>query len=162
MFRADRLSNQTRHPLLRYYFPPTTAPNVLAYEQVPSEMNPAETKTGSKYIVTYKQGKALLLFFIVWKCLLFAVAALAPGPGYDTSALILSNPDLSRHERFKEQSFVENVALKLFRWDAFYFIQAARRDKVHEQEWAFSWAYSRMIRVMTECKRISPDHHLKH
>ncbi|CAI6325031.1 unnamed protein product [Periconia digitata] len=98
----------------------------------------------------YTQLKTLLVLFVAWKCLLFTVTALAPGPGYDTSSLIFTNPNLDRHEKFKHSTTLGAIPLKLFRWDALYFVQAAKRNKVHEQEWAFSWAYSHMLRKVVE------------
>ncbi|KAF1950980.1 GPI mannosyltransferase 2 [Byssothecium circinans] len=100
-------------------------------------------------MILVKKYRVLTAVFFAWKCILFAIAALAPGPGYDTSALILSNPSLRRHAEFKNQDFLGRIALKLFRWDALYFVTAAQRGQVYEQEWAFSWAYSGALRMIT-------------
>jgi phosphatidylinositol glycan class V len=89
--------------------------------------------------------RQLMLIFFVWKTLLHILTALCPGPGYDTSALILIDPSVSRHENFSTSSWSDRLVLNLFRWDALYFIKAAERGKVHEQEWAFSWAYSWLL-----------------
>jgi phosphatidylinositol glycan class V len=83
--------------------------------------------------------------FLLWKVLLLTLAALCPGPGYDTSALIFIDPSVNRHETFSNSSWSDRLILNLFRWDALYFIKAAERGKVHEQEWAFSWAYSWLL-----------------
>jgi phosphatidylinositol glycan class V len=83
--------------------------------------------------------------FFLWKALLLTLAALCPGPGYDTSALIFIDPSLKRHKTFSNSSWGDRLILNLFRWDALYFIKAAVRGKVHEQEWAFSWAYSWLL-----------------
>ncbi|PVI04131.1 glycosyltransferase family 76 protein [Periconia macrospinosa] len=114
-------------------------------------MKPTEAKQRP---VGFASWKVLLGSIVLWKCLLLAVAALAPGPGYDTSALILANPELNRYEKFENSTILGNSALKLFRWDALYFVEAAKRNKVYEQEWAFSWAYSHILRRATERKSV--------
>ncbi|CAO2655941.1 Nn.00g047440.m01.CDS01 [Neocucurbitaria sp. VM-36] len=68
-----------------------------------------------------------------------------PGPGYDTSALILFDQSNLRHENFNDLPRHDRLTLNLLRWDAFYFVRAAERGKIFEQEWAFSWAYSRLL-----------------
>lgn len=115
-------------------------------------MKLANAKSELEPLLRYEPGRVLLAIFFAWKCVLFTIAALAPGPGYDTSALILSNPSLHRHVEFEGQGPIERIALKLLRWDALYFVMAARRGHVYEQEWAFSWAYSGALRMVTRCK----------
>ncbi|KAL5118517.1 ER membrane glycoprotein subunit of the GPI transamidase complex-like protein [Pleosporales sp. CAS-2024a] len=87
----------------------------------------------------------LIAIFLLWKGLLHILSAFCPGPGYDTSALILVDPGIDRHDNFSVSGWSDRLALNLFRWDSLYFIKAAERGKVHEQEWAFSWAYSRLL-----------------
>jgi phosphatidylinositol glycan class V len=94
----------------------------------------------------------LVVVFCLWRALLLALAAFCPGPGYDTSALILLDPSTERHRNFLESSRYDRLALNLFRWDSAYFVQAAQRDKVYEQEWAFSWAYSKLLSLVARCK----------
>ncbi|KAF1911206.1 GPI mannosyltransferase 2 [Ampelomyces quisqualis] len=89
--------------------------------------------------------KTLVLVFVLWKVLLLTLAAFCPGPGYDTSALILMDPSVDRHESFLKSSRPDRLTLNLFRWDALYFVEGAQRGKTHEQEWAFSWAYSWLL-----------------
>jgi phosphatidylinositol glycan class V len=89
--------------------------------------------------------RQLILIFSLWKTVLLGLAAFCPGPGYDTSALILIDPSINRHSNFLNLSRFDRLTLNLFRWDAFYTVKAAERGKVHEQEWAFSWAYSRLL-----------------
>jgi phosphatidylinositol glycan class V len=88
--------------------------------------------------------------FFAWKSVLFIVAALSPGPGYDTSALIASNPSSSRHVDFQSWSAKDRVSLNSFRWDALYFVKSAQRGYHYEQEWAFSWAYSLLLRTLVK------------
>lgn len=96
--------------------------------------------------------KTLSLVFVAWKVLLFLVAALAPGPGYDTSGLILYTEGQSRHNSLHSQSLIDHLLLNLFRWDALYIVKAAERGYAFEQEWAFSWAFSRSLGQATRCK----------
>lgn len=89
--------------------------------------------------------KILVLVFFLWKALLLTLAAFCPGPGYDTSSLILIDPSVHRHESFPNSSRLHRLTLNLFRWDALYYVGGAQRGKIHEQEWAFSWAYSWLL-----------------
>jgi phosphatidylinositol glycan class V len=90
--------------------------------------------------------KQLVLVFCAWKALLLLLAAFCPGPGYDTSGLILLDPSLHRHNNFVGLTRSDRLTLNLLRWDALYFVKAAERGQVHEQAWAFSWAYSHLMR----------------
>ncbi|KAF1834334.1 GPI mannosyltransferase 2 [Decorospora gaudefroyi] len=92
-------------------------------------------------------AKRLVSIFFLWKVLLLLLAAFCPGPGYDTSALILFDKTLSRHKTFDDLARYDRLALNLFRWDALYFVKAAERGQVHEQEWAFSWTYAHLLRL---------------
>lgn len=96
--------------------------------------------------------RQLLALFCLWKALLLTLAAFCPGPGYDTSALILLKPGVDRHQSFSSFSRFDRIALNLFRWDAAYFVSAAEKGKAHEQEWAFSWAYSKVLRFSARRK----------
>ncbi|RMZ67637.1 GPI mannosyltransferase 2 [Pyrenophora seminiperda CCB06] len=94
------------------------------------------------------ETKQLVVIFCLWKALLFVLAAFCPGPGYDTSGLVLLDPSLQRHSNFNATTRHERLALNLLRWDALYFVKAAERGHVHEQAWAFSWAYSHLLRLV--------------
>jgi phosphatidylinositol glycan class V len=91
--------------------------------------------------------KQLVLIFCAWKALLLLLAAFCPGPGYDTSGLILLDASLHRHTNFNSLTRYDRLTLNLLRWDALYFVKAAERGQVHEQAWAFSWAYSHLLRL---------------
>ena len=99
------------------------------------------------------KAKQLVAIFCLWKALLVVLAAFCPGPGYDTSALVLLDPSLQRHSNFKVIPRHEHFVLNLLRWDAFYFVKAAERGHVHEQAWAFSWVYSHILRLTGQCER---------
>ncbi|TPX10140.1 uncharacterized protein E0L32_001337 [Thyridium curvatum] len=69
--------------------------------------------------------------FVAWKAFLLAIAAgTSVGPRYDTSGSLL---DLGRHGAPALPLLVQ----RLMSWDAFYFVQTARRGYLFEQEWAF-------------------------
>lgn len=93
--------------------------------------------------------------FCAWKALLLCLTALCPGPGYDTSGLILLDSSANRYANLKSSSWFDSLVLSLFRWDALYFVKAAERGLVFEQEWAFSPAFSRLLGVMAQCEQHS-------
>jgi phosphatidylinositol glycan class V len=95
----------------------------------------------------------LIAVFCAWKALLSLLTAFCPGPGYDTSALILSDESANRYANFEAASRLDHLVLNLFRWDALYFVKAAERGLVFEQEWAFSPAFSQLLSVTGRCKR---------
>lgn len=76
---------------------------------------------------------ALTRAFVAWKSLLLLVAAAGGslGPPYDTSTTLIQPHAAS----FRESPL--DLATRLTRWDAIYFVQSARRGYVYEQEWAF-------------------------
>jgi phosphatidylinositol glycan class V len=109
-----------------------------------------------------KQGlkspiRSLVALFAVWKAFLLLLAVFSiVGPSYDTSAsLLLDAADLHEaplHSR-------KNLATRLTSWDAIYFVQAARRGYLFEQEWAFGaglpWVVSQLARgTGCDCQRI--------
>jgi phosphatidylinositol glycan class V len=110
-------------------------------------LNMATIKGKGKIYIT-----RLVVIFCLWKILLLTLAAFCPGPGYDTSALILLDSSTNRHKNFHQRSRSDRLTLNLLRWDALYFVKAAERGKAHEQEWAFSWAYSKLLSFVGQCK----------
>ncbi|KAF2690189.1 glycosyltransferase family 76 protein, partial [Lentithecium fluviatile CBS 122367] len=108
------------------------------------------------------QKKHLIVLFLAWKCLLLVIAACSPGPGYDTSALILSDSSPHRHIHFVNWPWINRLALNLFRWDALYFVKSARQGYVYEQEWAFSRVYSATLESFVKCFSRNPDPPLLH
>ncbi|KAH9864044.1 hypothetical protein J1614_009977, partial [Plenodomus biglobosus] len=95
-----------------------------------------------------RQSRHLVQVFCLWKAFLLGLAAFCPGPGYDTSAFILFDRSTARHHNLANLSRADRLTLNLFRWDALYFVDAADHGQVHEQQWAFSWAYSHLLRVV--------------
>jgi GPI mannosyltransferase 2 len=86
--------------------------------------------SGSPYIT-------LTATFLSWKAALFAIAAGSRvGPTYDTSSSLLvpaSQPTL---------------LTRLSSWDAIYFLKAAERGRLFEQEWAFASALPNSISLI--------------
>jgi hypothetical protein len=135
----------------RTYYSPTLAvvqsSPVITITTIGHRLNMATTKgKGTRYTTR------LVVVFCLWKILLLTLAAFCPGPGYDTSTLILLDPSINRHKNFHKRSRTDRLILNLSRWDALYFVKAAERGKVHEQEWAFSWAYSKLLGFVGQCK----------
>lgn len=94
----------------------------------------------------------LIFVFCAWKGLLLLLSAFCPGPGYDTSGLVLSNPSARRHDELNDASRTDRLTINLLRWDAIYFVKAAERGHIFEQEWAFSWANSHLLRAIEQCE----------
>ncbi|KFY29994.1 hypothetical protein V494_08336 [Pseudogymnoascus sp. VKM F-4513 (FW-928)] len=69
-------------------------------------------------------------------------AKLLPGPGYDTSASLLTTPV---NDGSSVTALFELLAEKLTSWDAIYFTTVAKRGYLHEQEWAFAWGWTNLI-----------------
>ncbi|RMZ15539.1 hypothetical protein D0862_01629 [Hortaea werneckii] len=82
--------------------------------------------------------------FWTWKGLLLLVALLAPGQGYDTSTQIAFDQDHLKGSSSFVSKLIEHAVLRLTRWDAIYFASSSWRGHLYEQEWAFSWVFSRL------------------
>ncbi|KAI0451315.1 GPI mannosyltransferase 2 [Xylaria acuta] len=89
--------------------------------------------------------QSLTCIFLAWKAFLFAIA-LGSGvsPAYDTSSTLLSTSQASYHE----SAF--DLATRLTRWDAIYYVQASRRGYLFEQEWAFASGLPTVISFLTK------------
>lgn len=90
----------------------------------------------------------LVVVFLAWKSVQLIIITLSPGPGYDTSALIASNPSSLRNSEYGSWSAIDRISLNTLRWDALYFTKSAQRGYVYEQEWAFSWLYSMILNTV--------------
>ncbi|KAI7700229.1 hypothetical protein KC353_g16006 [Hortaea werneckii] len=86
----------------------------------------------------------VIRIFWIWKGLLLLVALLAPGQGYDTSTQITFDQDHSKDSSSWVSKAIEYAVLRLTRWDAIYFASSSWRGYLYEQEWAFSWVFSRI------------------
>ena len=102
----------------------------------------------------YHPKKFLVLSFITWKLILLCIALTSPGPGYDTSTVLLqSDLDLAQAKPGSGWEPASRLG-SLVRWDAIYFTQTARRGYLWEQEWAFGWGFSNLVAVTSK-----GDHH---
>ena len=99
----------------------------------------------------------LLLTFVVWKAIVFALVCIAPGPGYDTSTSLLdvaiSGPG-QQGTLLATADSVSPTILKFVRWDAIYFTQIALRGHKFEQEWAFGLGLSTPVSAIS--RALSP------
>lgn len=104
----------------------------------------------------------LAYLFALWKTLLLAIAWLSPGPGYDTSTQLLFGSASTQQATATTDPFhgaasaLNLVAQKLTRWDGIYFVSNAHRGYILEQEWAFSWAYTRIVKLFAQCMITCP------
>jgi GPI mannosyltransferase 2 len=90
--------------------------------------------------------RSLLLIFALWKGFLLTIAFLSTlGAAYDTSAGLLL--DEAGNTRPLE------VVVRLTSWDAIYYVEAARRDRIFEQEWAFGSGLPLSVRVIVQGER---------
>ena len=107
----------------------------------------------SKELSAPWQGvRLLVVLFCLWKVVLFIVIALAPGPGYDTSSLLLNDAN-SRNvsaANCGEVATSTPLLLKFVRWDAIYFLRIAQRKYVFEQEWAFGPGFPSLVSLVQE------------
>ncbi|KAH6648153.1 GPI mannosyltransferase 2 [Truncatella angustata] len=88
----------------------------------------------------HRPRQSLVTAFVAWKCfLLLVVVGSSLGSAYDTSTTLMQHHVSS----FNESVF--DIATKLTRWDAIYFVQSARRGYVFEQEWAFGMGLPAVI-----------------
>jgi GPI mannosyltransferase 2 len=105
--------------------------------------------------------RTLVTGFIVWKLLLFALASVSPGIGYDTSTSLLFNDvnqlPAKRNGLAGARDSAHGPILRIVRWDAIYFVKTAERGHLYEQEWAFSWALARFISFVAHCKSQHPS-----
>ncbi|KAI1185016.1 GPI mannosyltransferase 2 [Nemania serpens] len=86
------------------------------------------------FLVNYDRPlRSLTCIFLAWKAFLLAIAVgSGVSPAYDTSSTLLS----AHRATFHESAF--DLATRLTRWDAIYFIRASQRGYLFEQEWAFA------------------------
>lgn len=88
---------------------------------------------------------SLVLSFIAWKLVLLCIALTSPGPGYDTSTVLLHpHSNLAQAKAGSGWELASRLS-NLVRWDAIYFTQLARRGYMWEQEWAFGWGFTNLV-----------------
>ncbi|KAI0203643.1 GPI mannosyltransferase 2 [Astrocystis sublimbata] len=98
----------------------------------------------SLFVDSASPVQSLACTFVAWKAFLLAIVlGSGVGPAYDTSSTLLSTSQPSYHE----STF--DLATKLTRWDAIYYVQASRRGYLFEQEWAFASGLPTTISFLT-------------
>ncbi|KFA75769.1 hypothetical protein S40288_07905 [Stachybotrys chartarum IBT 40288] len=92
---------------------------------------------------------ALAAAFAAWKSLLLAIAlGTALAADYDTSTSVFFDVVYGAGAR------VPALAHRLTRWDALYFVHAAHRGYVYEQEWAFGTGLPMVVRAVLGAARV--------
>lgn len=94
--------------------------------------------------------RSLTVFFCLWKTLLFLSIAACPGPGYDTSTTLLPDHTTSISDvasSAKDTSSL-SIPLRFVRWDSIYFVHVVDNGYVFEQEWAFGYGYTKVLRFL--------------
>ena len=91
----------------------------------------------------------LIVYCLLWKSLLICVALASPGPGYDTSTTLIEGWPVSFQGEPHRPTRKPHPTSKFVRWDAIYFVQIALRGYVWEQEWAFAWGHTTLLRIVT-------------
>lgn len=88
--------------------------------------------------------------FCLWKAILFLSVVACPGPGYDTSTTLLADqtPDVLGITPGIKQAGSLSIPLRFVRWDSIYFTHAAENGYVFEQEWAFGYGYTKVLRFL--------------
>lgn len=93
--------------------------------------------------------RSLILIFCAWKALLLFVVYITPGPGYDTGPLVLFRKDGVEPATSTLLYLVNRLCIRVMRWDSLYFLDSIRHGYVWEQNWAFSWAFTRLISILS-------------
>lgn len=98
-----------------------------------------------------RRCRTLISIFIAWKAVLLAIALGSSfSQAYDTSTSILFE-----HLYGSSPTIASTFATRLSRWDAIYFIHAAKEGYVYEQEWVFGTGLSLSIRFITHLLKIA-------
>lgn len=101
---------------------------------------------------------SLSILFSLWKALLLILAFLGPGPGYDTSTDLLFRTSAAQNPDSLTSSIsgtlLQHLSLKLVRWDAIYFVSAAKDGYIYEQQWAFGWGFTTLIKKISQCRQL--------
>lgn len=92
----------------------------------------------------------ILTLFLFWKLLLLLLAASSPGPGYDTSAtLLLPELDEQRYPSPPSKASAR-VLNRLVRWDSLHFIGVAQHGERYEQDRAWGWLYTTILKASAQ------------
>ena len=95
--------------------------------------------------------RSLTIAFWIWKAIIFLAVVACPGPGYDTSTTLLPNQatgTLDVTSRIKHADSL-SLPLRFVRWDSIYYVDVAENGYVFEQEWAFGYGYTKVLRLLS-------------
>jgi hypothetical protein len=105
--------------------------------------------------------RTLTVLFLAWKAILFPIIANSPGLGYDTSAnlLAVSAPSFAFHAdgsatwsssllSIIPSSSSSSGIWNFVSWDAIYFVRVAERGYLYEQEWAWGYGWTGLLRYL--------------
>lgn len=103
--------------------------------------------------------RTLTLLFLAWKAILDPIIATSPGLGYDTSTnlLAVSSPLIAFDtdgaatwfDSLLSRANSPSLGLWNFvRWDAIYFVRVAERGYLFEQEWAWGYGWTGLLRFL--------------
>lgn len=91
--------------------------------------------------------RTLLLTYLLARTAYFLIALLTPSPSYDSStSLILPSRDGQGGGVWWR--LLTALSERLTRWDAIYFVKIAERGYANEQEWAFGYGMTALMRVV--------------
>ncbi|RJE25290.1 hypothetical protein PHISCL_02379 [Aspergillus sclerotialis] len=103
-------------------------------------------------LLSFRQPvRSLTIAFWIWKAIVFLAAVACPGPGYDTSTTLLPDPTtgtLDVTPGIKRADSL-SVPLRFVRWDSIYYVDIAENGYVFEQEWAFGYGYTKVLRFLS-------------
>ncbi|KAL1902120.1 ER membrane glycoprotein subunit of the GPI transamidase complex-like protein [Ceratocystis pirilliformis] len=141
--------------------------------RVPSGTTTAKTATNRPAKKSDIAPIPLGFIFTLWKTLLLLIAfGSAIGPSYDTSTEILFDSAAANHVPENDgdaplhstiallfdskPSLFRTLVIRLTRWDALYFVKAAQRGRLYEQEWAFGIGQPALVSTLLQgCKSIA-------
>lgn len=96
--------------------------------------------------------RTLLTSFAAWKLFLFAIVlgSTLVGDAYDTSGGLLLQGPANGDAATRPAGLGTTLIARLTSWDAIYYVSAARRDYVFEQEWAFGAGLPFVVRTLLQ------------
>lgn len=99
--------------------------------------------------------RGLTFAFFLWKTILFFSIVACPGPGYDTSTTLLADQTTGGLDISPGISKPGSLSIprRFVRWDSIYFTHAAENGYVFEQEWAFGYGYTKVLRCLASSMR---------
>lgn len=116
----------------------------------PNPRSPSASLRSARLLRLDYPVRSLTLLFCLWKALIFICVTASPGPGYDTSTTLLPevNTGVSELSATVKHPAPLSIPLRFVRWDSIYFVHIAQNGYVFEQEWAFGYGYTKVLRFL--------------